>query len=309
VPTRIQVPGRQVSSEDGATYITVSDGYLRTMHITLLRGRWFSPQEMRAPGDGIVISEAVAKRYWGGADPVGKPLTIFRSSQERADFGRAVPSVVIGVVSDVRQFGPDTDPAPAVYVPLAAEPWPWASLVVRKRTPGAVSATALGRLVREVEPNLIGSGPQEAGAGFDSVEHRLSLVLAPRRYIVGLVGAFSACALLLAAIGIYGVTSYAVGRRTHEMGIRLALGATTREILTSVLVPGVKLALAGCAVGMVSALLLVRLLEHLLYDTSVTDPAVLVSVPVLLIAVGLIASYLPARRAARVDPMIALRSD
>jgi putative ABC transport system permease protein len=223
VPTRIELPGRPVGSEDLATYVTVSGDYLRTVGIPLLRGRWFSGDEMRSPGDGLVISEAVANRYWPDQDPVGKPLTIFRSSQDRPEFGRAVPSVVIGVVADVRQYGVAAGSSPAVYVPLAAEPWGWVSLVVRAHDRRPVDPAALRRAVLEVEPRLLPVGPGPA-VRFAAVERSLSRSLAPRRYVLGLVGAFSTCALALAVIGLYGVASYAVTRRTQEFGIRIAGG-------------------------------------------------------------------------------------
>jgi len=308
VPTRVEIPGRPVASEDLATYVTVSEGYLRTLRIPLVRGRWFTSAEMRSPGDGIVISESVAKRYWPGQDPVGKPLTIFRSSQARADFGRAVASVVIGVVGDVRQYGPETNPDPAVYVPMAAEPWAWVSFAVRVQGGAGASVTSLRRAAMEVEPNLLPVGPG-APMTFNSIERSLSATLAPRRYVLGLVGAFSTCALVLAALGLYGVASYAVARRTHEFGIRIALGATSEQVVRSVLAWGVALALIGCAIGMGGAFALVRLVQQLLYDTSPWDTAVLVTVPLLLVAVGAVAVYVPARRAARVDPIVALRSE
>src|SRR5262249_54809295 len=159
IPTRIEVPGRTPASEDLATYITVSEGFLRTLRIPLVRGRWYTAAEMRAPGDGVVISEAVAKRYWPGQEAIGKPLTIYRSSQVRSDFGRAVPSVVIGVVGDVRQFGPESDPNPSVYVPLAAEPWAWVSFAVRVRDRSPATAVALRRAALEAEPNMLPMGP------------------------------------------------------------------------------------------------------------------------------------------------------
>jgi hypothetical protein len=278
------------------------------MRIPLVHGRWFSANEMRSPGDGVVISESVANRYWPGQSAIGKPLTIFRSSQARADFGRAVPSVVIGVVGDVRQYGPESDPDPAVYVPIAAEPWAWVSFAVRLRDAGAVPTAALRRAVLEVEPRLLPLGPGLA-VTFSSIERSLSASLAPRRYVLGLVGAFSACALVLAAIGLYGVASYAVTRRTHEFGIRIALGASSQQVVRSVLVWGVTLAVIGCAVGMGGALTLTRLVQQSLFNTAPTDVAVLVSVPLLLIAIGAVAVYIPARRAARVDPIVALRSE
>ena len=134
MPTAIELPGRPVSADDQATYLTVSANYLHTMGIRLVAGRWFSASEMRAPGDGIVVSESLARRFWPGADPIGQKITIHRESQARKDFGRAVPSTVIGVVGDVLQFGPVQGPDKAVYVPLAAETWPWATVVVRARS-------------------------------------------------------------------------------------------------------------------------------------------------------------------------------
>jgi len=308
VPTRIEIPGRPVNSEDLAIYITASEGYLRTMRIPLVNGRWFSADEMRSPGDGVVVSESVAKRYWPGESALGKPLTIFRSSQARADFGQPVPSVVVGVVGDVRQYGRENDPAPAVYVPLAAETWPWVSFAVRLRDARAVPTAALRRAVLDVEPSMMPVGPGPA-VTFTSVERSLSASLAPRRYVLGLIGAFSLCALVLAAVGLYGVASYAVTRRSHEFGIRIALGASGRQIVRSVLVWGITLAVVGCAVGLGGALALVRLIQQLLYNTEPTDIVVLSGVPLLLIAIGVVAVYIPARRAAKVDPIVALRSE
>ena len=308
VPTRIEIPGRPASSQDLATYITASEAFLRTMRIPLVRGRWFSEAEMRSPGDGIVVSETVADRYWAGADPIGKPITIFRSSQVRPDFGRAVSSTVIGVAKDVRQFGPGSPPNPSVYVPMSAEPWAWVSFAIRTKEGAAPSEVALRRAVLDVEPRMMAVGPDKP-ATFTAVESRLSASLQPRRYVLGMVGAFSACALLLAAIGLYGVASYAVARRNHEFGIRIALGATPAGIVRSVVVWGVALAAIGCAVGLGGAFALVRLIQQLLFNTSPRDLTVLVTVPVLLIIIGTVSVWLPARRASRVDPIVALRSE
>jgi putative ABC transport system permease protein len=307
LPTRVEIPGRTVNTDDIALYVTASEGYLRALRLRLVSGRWFDASEMRSPGDGVVVSESVARRYWPNGDALGKSLTIFRSSQARADFGRAVPSVVIGVVGDLRQHGPDSDPEPAVYVPMAAEPWPWGTLVVRKRAVGPATDAALTMAVREVEPALF-AGPR-AKSQFKNVSEDLSEILAPRRYLLSLLAAFSSCALILAAVGIYGVTSFGVAQRTPELGIRRALGAAEREILRTVLTRGMTPALIGCVTGIVCSLLLVRYTSHVLADVTGVDPLVLITVPLILLGTGLAACYLPARRATRIDPMVALRSD
>ena len=309
IPTALELPNRPVSSEDRATYLTVSEGYLRTAGLRLVAGRWFSPAEMRAPGDGIVVSESVARRYWRGAGALGQRITIHRSSQNRKDFGEAVPSVVIGVVGDVRQFGLEAGPDQAVYVPLAAEPWPWATVIVRVRTESVAMRAALSRAVRGVDAGLMALRSADEGRGFDPLDGSVSESLAPRRYLLGFVTAFSVCALLLAALGVYGVMSYSMARRTHEVGIRMALGATARDVLGMVLRQGILVAGIGCGAGIVGAVMFSRVLSHELYDTSPLDPVVLLVTPLVLIGVGAAAAYLPARRATRVDPAIALHSE
>jgi len=307
VPTRLEVPGRTVNSDDIALYVTASEGYLRALRMRLVRGRWFNATEMRSPGNGVVISESVAQRYWPHANALGQSLTIFRSSQARPNFGEAVPSTVIGIVADLRQSGPASDPVSSVYVPMSAEPWAWGTLVVRERPSAPASRLALSAAVREVDPTLLTG--QNSKVDFDSVTAGLSTVLAPRRYILSLLGAFSLCALALAAVGIYGVTSYAVAQRTQELGIRRALGAAEREIVRTVLVRGMVPALAGCAIGVGLTFLIVRYVKHVLSDISALDPTVLLVISALLIAVGLVAAYLPARRATRIDPLVALRAE
>jgi putative ABC transport system permease protein len=307
VPTRVEIPGRPVSSDDDALYVTASEGYLRAMRLRLARGRWFTESDMRSPGDGVVISESVAKRYWPNADALGKSLTIFRSSQVRPNFGQAVPSTVIGVVRDIRQYGPESDPEQAVYVPMSAETWPWGTLVVRKRAVAPASSLALASAVKEIEPALLSR--HHAADDFGAVTERLSSMLSPRRYILSLLGAFSLCALALAAVGIYGVTSYAVAQRTQELGIRRALGAAEREIVQTVLLRGMVPAFIGCGIGAAFTFLIVRYATHVLTDISTVDPAVLIAISALLIAVGLAACYLPARRATRIDPLTALRAE
>jgi putative ABC transport system permease protein len=305
--TRVEIPGRKTSSDDMALYVSASEGYLRALRLRLLRGRWFTQSDMRSPGDGVVISESVAKRYWPNAEALGKPLTIFRSSQVRPNFGQAVPSTVIGIVGSLRQHGPVGDPEDAVYVPMSAEPWAWGTLVVRTRPSAPPSNASLAAAVKEVDPALLSR--HHAADDFTAAAKDLSYVLSPRRYMLSLFGTFSLCALALAAIGIYGVTSYAVAQRTQELGIRRALGAAEREIVHTVLVRGMAPALLGCAIGIAFTVLIARYAKHVLADISSLDPTVVIAISALLLGVGLGACYLPARRAKRADPMIALRAE
>ncbi|MDQ2766851.1 MAG: ABC transporter permease [Gemmatimonadota bacterium] len=307
VPTRLEIPGRTVNSDDIALYVTASEGYQRTLRMRLTRGRWFSAGEMRSPGNAIVISESVAQRYWPHAEALGQSLTIFRSSQVRPDFGEAVPSIVVGIVGDLRQNGPGSDLVEAVYVPLSAEPWAWGTLVVRTRASAPASNLALALAVKEVEPALVTT--KNPADEFGAVTRDLSSILAPRRYILSLLGAFSICALALAAVGIYGVTSYGVAQRTQELGIRRALGAAEREIERAVLIRGMAPALLGCAIGLALTFVIIRYVKHILADITSLDPAVLIGISALLLAVGFAACYVPARRAKRIDPMIALRAE
>ena len=194
-----------------------------------------------------------------------------------------------------------------MYVPMSAEPWAWGTLVVRRRAVAPASNVALSAAVREVEPALL-SGPR-AKSEFTAVADNLSAMLAPRRYLLSLLASFSICALVLAAVGIYGVTSFAVAQRTQELGIRRALGAAERELVRTVLVRGMTSALMGCAIGAACSLVLARYAKHVIADVDAGDPAVLIAVPLILLGVGLAACYFPARRATQIDPMIALRAD
>jgi len=309
VPTRIVVPGRgaESQSKDVASYRTVSAGYVNTLRLTLLRGRWFTESDIRTPGDGIVVSESVAKRYWPGRDPVGEAVTIFGASQRRADYGVAQPSHVIGVLADLRSFGA-TGPEPTadVYVPYTRETWPGVSFLARVTGDAGAFIPALKRAVLSVDPGIpvtgstAGGGPSPMGRGF-------SQALATRRYVMWLLGAFASSALLLALVGVYGVIAYGVSQRTHEFGVRMALGAGPRAVFSIILRQGLSLALLGVGLGVAGGIALTRLLTSLLYDTSPTEPATFLFVSLTVSATVLLASAIPARRASKLDPTVALR--
>jgi putative ABC transport system permease protein len=311
VPTRVVVPGRgeETRSADQASYRTVSGDYFRVMRIPIVRGRWYSDAEMRAPGDGIVISESVARRYWPGRDAIGESVTIFGSSQRRADFGKPQPSHVIGVAGDVKVFdasGPEANPD--VYVPFTRMTWPGVSLVVRTTGDPEAMIPALKRVALAVDPAIPVTG-SAAGGGFALLGRGFSQAFETRRHVTWLLVGFAASALLLALVGVYGVIAFGVSQRTQEFGVRLALGAAPVQLFAMVIRTGLWLALIGVAIGIGVALAVARVLASLLYNTAPADAATLVLVAVIVSTTVLLACAIPARRAARLDPLTALRDD
>jgi putative ABC transport system permease protein len=309
VMTRIVVPNRgaETESKDMASYRTVSAGYLRTLHLSVLRGRWFTEADIDARGDGIVVSESVAMRYWPGQDPVGQPLTIFGASQRRADFGLAQPSHVIGVVADLREFEEKApEPLADVYVPYTRETWPAINLLVRVDGDPAAFIPAFKRAILSIDPAIPVTGSLAAG-GPAPMGRGLSQALSTRSYVMWLFGGFAASAFLLALIGVYGVIAYGVTQRTHEFGVRMALGAAPVDVSKMIFKQGLWLAMLGVGLGVGCALVLTRLLTKLLYDTSPTEFSTFVMVSAAVGSTVLLACALPARRAARLDPVAALR--
>ncbi|HZI22727.1 MAG TPA: FtsX-like permease family protein, partial [Gemmatimonadales bacterium] len=211
---------------------------------------------------------------------------------------------VVGVVGDVHHFGLDTPAEPQVYVPFTRTVWGHMSLVVRTAVAPARFLATLRRAVRQVDPDIpmTLSGGRSAADTID-----ITAGLESRQLDTWLLGSFAAAALLLAAIGIYGLLAYAVGQRRRELGIRLALGASRGDVMSQVVGDGIRLAGVGIGLGVLVALGVTRLLAALLYGVGTSDPTTFVGVVALLVVVSLVASYLPARRAARVDPMVALR--
>jgi putative ABC transport system permease protein len=308
ITSPVQVDGRtiDVTRQPEALYRTASESYLHTMGMRVARGRWFTNSDMSERG-GFVINEALAKRVWPGADPLGQRVTLRRSSQLRPDFGQPITGTVIGVIKDMKQLSIDGVAAPEVYVPWTLEVWPWITLVAHVQNP-AREIPQIRRAILDVEPGLAVAGKSLQG-GLVTIESSLTSSIAQRRLATSLVGGFAVAALLLAAIGMYGVISYGVAQRTREMGIRMALGASRRRILRLVLGEGMRLAIAGALLGIVAALASTRLIASLLFGVVPTDPLTFVATPLLLAAVAILATYIPARRATRLDPTLAIRGD
>ncbi len=267
---------------------TVNPGYFRAMGIPLRRGREFAPQDARGAAQVVIVNQAVADRFWPGQDPIGRQLEWNAQRQ------------VVGVVGNVLHNGLNQPQSLDIYLPFAQAPWPYAALAIRT----TMDTGAVASLVRT---ELAALDPELPVHGVNRFVDYASRLLAPRRLTLALSGLFAALAVTLAAVGLYGVISYTVSQRTHELGVRMALGARPRDVLRLVIGQGAKLALAGVAIGVAGALAVTRLMKGLLFGVTPTDPLTLLSVALGMTAVALAASWIPARRAARTDPVIALR--
>ena len=310
ISTRLEVDGVAPAGDgsDQALFRLADTAYFATLGIPMVRGRGFTREDIDHPGDAVIVNQALARRYWPGADPIGRGLTVFKSAQGRPEFGQAVHATVVGMAGDVHHFTLDSPAIPEVYVPYTLTVWGWMSLVVRASGDTDRVMADLTRAIHAVEPDIPLAGA-DPFAGVHEVSAQVRSSLAPRRLVAALLTAFAVPALLLAALGIYGVIAYLVSRRTQEIGIRVALGASRAQVIRLVLARGLRLVLAGIVLGAAGALAGTRLLEAQLYGVGAADPATFIAAALVLAAVGLAASYLPARRAAALDPMRALRAE
>ena len=272
----------------------VSPGYFQTMGIPLLRGRDFSDQDRNQALPVAIISRSLTHRFFAGEDPIG----------ERINAGPDPWFTIVGIVGDVRQECLGAEPPPTIYVPYLQEPQPFVlqmmTYVVRTHSNSSTIVMALRSALQSVDKD-------QAVRDISTMEQAISESISQPRFQTLLLGIFSSLALVLASVGIYGVMSYSVAQRTHDIGVRMALGAKQRDVIRLVLGQGLKSAVLGVSAGLVASLALTRVLSNFLFGVTTTDPATFASVSLLLIVVALLACYIPARRAARVDPMVALR--
>jgi putative ABC transport system permease protein len=289
--------GRPFSREEqvGAQYWRASPGYFRTMQIPLIQGREFNEFDGSNAQKVVIVSQTTARHLWPDQDPVGKILM-------SGENNRPVPNLVVGVVGDVKRFELDIPDHMAVYVPCAQDPLPFLTVVARAAQDRSQLAVSIKDLIGSLDRDL----PVANIRTMDEVTERS---LALRKFNLMLVSAFAGLALLLAAVGAYGIISYSVAERTQEIGVRMALGATRINIVSLVVGQGFRLAIVGTAIGLAGAYGVTRLIATMLFEVSPTDPATFTLVAAFLFAIALLASYIPARRATRVDPMRALRSE
>jgi putative ABC transport system permease protein len=294
---RIGIP-TDPDDEPVAAMRIVTPDYFRALRIPLSRGRDFTPRDTLEGRGVAIVNETAARRYWPGTSPIGQSLRLHAGVSSV----KQTPREVVGVVQDVRYGGLDAEPQPEVYIPQAQHPVD--GLVIAVRTAGDPHA-AIGdarAVLRRLDPNM----PMSDVA---TMEEIVAESVAARRFSLVLLAAFAGMAVLLAAIGIYGVLSYTVGQRTKEIGVRMAMGAPRAHVLRLVVGEGLALVVAGAAIGVAFTLALAGVVRGLLYEVQPYDPSTLAAVGAGLVGIALAASYLPARRAAAVDPVTALRAE
>jgi len=278
-----------------ADFCVATDGYFQVLGIPLIRGRMFDEHDGPNTPHAAVISESLAEERWPGEDPIGHTI----------EFGNMDGDLrlltIVGIVGDTHEYALDEPPRPTVYVNLFQRPTSFMSVtMLSDADTGSVSSAARG-ILKELNP--------EIPATFKTFQQAYTASLGSRRFNVILIGFFGITALLLATAGVFGVMAYSVSRRTREFGVRIALGATSGNVLRMVLGQGMRTIVIGVAIGIAGSFALTKTVSSLLFGVTATDPITFVGVTLLLIAVALLACYIPARRATKVDPMEALRSE
>jgi putative ABC transport system permease protein len=291
--TRFTIDGRadvDPGEQDEVRIRPVSADYFRTVSIPILQGRVFEERDDRLDAPPVVlVNEAFAKRYFVDEEPIGARVTLWNVSRE-----------IVGIVKDVKFRGLDQDVPPALYTTLSQMPFTGFSLLVRSVRQSQDMLPRIREQIWSLDRDL-------ALTRFSTLEEQLSQTTAQPRFNMIILGLFSLVAILLAAVGIYGVMSYGVNQRTREIGVRISVGASKADVIRQVLSEGLKLSGAGILFGVAGALLATRALESLLFGVATLDPVTFTLVCVMSVLVGVAASLIPALRASRVDPVIALR--
>jgi predicted permease len=286
-------PAPPPGEENNAEFRLVTPDYFRTLGIKLVKGRFFNAGDRLGSASVVIVSESMAKRFWPSEEPLGKRVIV-------ADGIKPESREIVGVVGDTLSHGLASDVQLEIYRPFYQAGWPFFQLIVHTSQDPLTLAGAIQKAIWSIDP-------EEPIRGSSTMEQLAQDSLVSRRVMVNLLTGFSTLALFLACLGIYGVIAYSVKQRTAEIGIRMALGATSGDVLSSVLGLGLRLAMIGVIVGGGCALAVTRFLRSLLFGVSAADPRTFVSVALLMFAVAVVAALVPARRAAKIDPMEALR--
>jgi putative ABC transport system permease protein len=281
--------------EPTAYQTVVTTNYFQTLSIPIIRGRVFTRNDNKQSVPVALINNTMARRHWPGEEAVGKKLTISWSNQP-------LTLEIVGVVGDVRHTGLDSSPRPEIFLHHSQAPFGSMTFVVR-------TADDPLKLLPEIKGELWAVNKSQPIYSIRTEEQLVSESLSSRRFSLFLLGLFAVISLVLAGVGLYGLISISTSQRTQEIGVRIALGAQTSTIMKMVIGEGVILALLGIGVGLIGSFLLTRFLNSMLFGIRPTDPLTFASISILLVLVALLASYIPARRATRVDPLIALRQE
>ena len=280
-------------TEPEVMFNTAMPNYFETMGIPLLRGRTFGNEDQLNSPAALIVNQTMANRFWPNQDPLGKQIKFVEDNSV---------GTIVGIVGDAKHFLLEEEQRPQLYVAFSQSPGIFATLVMRT----SVEPLSLSEQVRQAVWKV---DPDQPMWKIRTVEFLVDRSVADRKFLMALMGIFAGLALVLTIVGLYGVITYLVNQRTQEIGIRMALGAQVRQILTMVLKQGMLLVLSGVALGLIASWLLTRLIARLLFQVSATDPIAFIGISMLLVVVALLACYLPARRATRVDPLQALRHE
>jgi putative ABC transport system permease protein len=273
---------------------SVTPGLFETMQVKLVRGRLFENRDAREAPRVVIINETMARSFWPGEDPLGRRMK-YGDNQSQDPWKE-----IVGIVADVRRTGFDDEVRPETFLPHAQRSSGGMTVVIRTDSAPLELAATARAAVRDIDRD-------QPVFDIKTMDETLGNMMAQRRLNMILFAIFAALALVLASVGIYGIISHSVTQRTHELGVRMALGARAGDVLRLVLRQGMGLSLAGIAIGLVASILLTRVMSSFLYGVSATDPLTFVAIAVVLALVALVASYIPARRATKVDPIVALR--